>query len=141
MAKRIITEPSRTLMEYRLLPGLTKAEHSGDKISLRTPLVYSKENNKKYYLNIPLMSAAMQSVSGDKMGIELAKQGGVAVIFCSQTIEDQAEMINKIKGYKAGFVKPKTVLEDMKISDMYKIRKKTGHSTFPVVNNKDIWWD
>ena len=139
MAKKIITEPSRTLMEYRLLPGLTKLEHSGDKISLRTPFVYSENNNKKYYLNIPLTSAAMQSVSGSEMGITLAKHGGLAVIYCSQTIEDQAEMIKKIKQHKAGFVNPKKVLADMKISEMYKIRKETGHSTFPVVDESGVF--
>ncbi len=139
MAKRIITEPSRTLMEFRLLPGLTKAEHSGDAISLRTPLVYSPNKEKKHYLNIPLISAAMQSVSGDQMGIELAKHGGAAVIFCSQTIEAQAKMIAKIKNYKAGFVKPKTMKKDMKINEMYKIRKETGHSTFPVVDAEGVF--
>jgi len=134
MAKKIISEPSRTLMEYRLLPGLTKITHSHENISLRTPLVYSEDDNKKYFLNIPLISAAMQSVSGSEMGIELAKLGGVAVIYCSQTIKSQAKMIRKIKNHKAGFVKPKTMKPEMKISEMYKIRKETGHSTFPVVD-------
>ncbi len=136
MAKKIITEPSRTLMEFRLLPGLTKVSHSYDKISLRTPLVYSEDKNKKYFLNIPLISAAMQSVSGSEMGIELAKLGGVAVIYCSQSIQSQARMIRKIKNHKAGFVKPKTMNPEMKISEMYKIRKETGHSTFPVVDGE-----
>jgi hypothetical protein len=66
MAKSINYEPSRTLMEFRLLPGLTGANCFGDQISLRTPLVWSGDNNKKYYLNIPLVSAAMQSVSVQK---------------------------------------------------------------------------
>ena len=100
MAKSIITEPSRTLMEYRLLPGLTTADHSPAKINLRTPLVYSEHDEKKYYLNIPIVSAAMQSVSGHKLGIELARLGGAAFIFCSQTIENQAKMISKIKHFK-----------------------------------------
>jgi IMP dehydrogenase len=139
MAKEIKLEPSRTLMEFRLLPGLTTGEHNPKDISLRTPLVYSADNNKKYYLNIPLVSAAMQSVSGAQMGIELARLGGAAFIFCSQTPAQQAEMISKIKHHKAGFVIPQTVHPDMLIEEMYKLRKKTGYSTFPVVDNQNVF--
>lgn len=139
MAKNIILEPSRTLAEYRLLPGLSTNETKPEDISLRTPLVFSEGNKKKFYLNIPLVSAAMQSVSGTKMGIELAKLGGTAFIFCSQSIESQAKMIFKIKNHKAGFVKPRNMKPEMTISQMYKIRQQTGFSTFPVVNENDIF--
>jgi IMP dehydrogenase len=139
MAKRIISEPSRTLMEYRLLPGLTKAENTTESISLKTPLVYAPKQEKKYYLNIPLVSAAMQSVSGEKMGIELAKLGGAAFIFSSQSIDSQARMISRIKQHKAGFVNPKTVKPEMTIEEMYIIRKQTGHSSFPVVDDAGIF--
>jgi IMP dehydrogenase len=137
MAKNIMFEPSRTLMEFRLLPGYTTEEHKADNISLRTPLVYTESD--KYNLNIPMVSAAMQSVSGVKMAVELAKLGGVAFIYSSQTIESQAKMIRKIKKHKAGFVKPKTVHPDTTISDMYKLRQETGHSTFPVVDDKGVF--
>ena len=126
-------------MEFRLLPGLTTDRTSPDEISLRTPLVYSGKNEKKYYLNIPIVSAAMQSVSGEKMGIELAKLGGVAFVYTSQTVQSQANMISKIKNYKAGFVKPRTMLPNMAIKDMYKIRHETGYSTFPVVDEKGVF--
>jgi len=139
LAKNINFEPSRTLMEFRLLPGQTSEETTTENISLTTPLVYSSGNEKKYNLNIPLVSAAMQSVSGADMGIELAKLGGAAFIFCSQSIETQVKMIKKIKTHKAGFVKPKTMKPDMKISEMYNIRKDTGHSTFPVVDDNEIF--
>ena len=139
MAKKIITESSRTLMEYRLLPGYTATECNPNNISLRTPLVYSVNNDKKYYLNIPLVSAAMQSVSGDQMGIELAKLGGVAFIFCSQSPESEAKMVKKIKNHKAGFVKPKTMKAEMRVKEMFEIRKKSGHSTFPLVDEKGLF--
>lgn len=139
MAKKIINEPSRTLMEYRLLPGLTTLESTTPKISLRTPLVYSPKSEKKFYLNIPLVSAAMQSVSGDQMGIELARLGGAAFIFCSQTAEDQAKMVKDIKSFKAGFVKPQTMFSELKIKEMYQIRRETGHSSFPVVDANDVF--
>ena len=95
MAKNINYEPSRTLMEFRLLPGQTSEETTTENISLTTPLVYSPGNEKKFNLNIPLVSAAMQSVSGAEMGIELAKLGGAAFIFCSQSIESQAKMVKR----------------------------------------------
>ncbi len=139
MAKKINTNSSRTLMEYRLLPGYTSSDCKFKDISLKTPLVYSANNEKKYYLNIPLVSAAMQSVSGDQMGVELAKLGGVAFIFCSQTPQSEAQMVKKIKNHKAGFVKPRKVKPSMKVSEMYNIRKKSGHSTFPVVNDDNIF--
>jgi len=139
MAKKIITESSRTLMEYRLLPGYTPTDCNPNNIALRTPLVYSENNEKKFYLNIPLVSAAMQSVSGDQMGIELAKLGGAAFIFCSQTAESEANMVRKIKNHKAGFVKPKTMKADMKVKEMFEVRKESGHSTFPVVDNNGIF--
>ena len=126
-------------MEFRLLPGQTSEKTTTENISLTTPLVYSSGNEKKYNLNIPLVSAAMQSVSGAEMGIELAKLGGAAFIFCSQSIDAQAKMVKKIKTHKAGFVKPKTMKPNMKISEMYNIRKDTGHSTFPVVDDNEIF--
>jgi IMP dehydrogenase len=134
MAKKIITEPSRTLMEYRLLPGYTSEKCKVADISLRIPLVFSQNDEKKYYLNIPIVSAAMQSVSGEKMGIELARLGGAAFIYSSQSIESQAEMISKIKNYKAGFVKPLTMDPELTIREMIEIRNKTGFSTFPVTD-------
>jgi IMP dehydrogenase len=138
MAKKIYTEPSRTLMEYRLLPGLTTEETTFMKISLRTPLVYSEDNQEKYHLNIPIVSAAMQSVSGEEMGIELAKLGSVAFIFCSQTASQQAEMVRKIKRHKAGFVEPQVVHPDMKISELVDLAREKGFNTFPVVDKSGI---
>ena len=139
MAKRIIYDPSRTLMEFRLLPGLTTESSSTANISLKTPLVYSADKKSKHHLNIPIVAAAMQSVSGADMGIEMAKAGGVAFIFCSQSIESQAAMVRKIKTHKAGFVNPQTVTPEMKIRQMYEIREKTGYSTFPVVDKNNVF--
>lgn len=140
MPKHIYLESSRTLMEFRLLPGLTSDETTMFKISLRTPLVYSKNEMNNYFLNIPIAAAAMQSVSGVRMGVELAKMGGQAFIYCSQTIEQQAEMIRKIKKHKAGFVPPETVKPDTLICDVYELTRLRGYNTFPVVdqNNKFV---
>ncbi|MDD5581990.1 MAG: IMP dehydrogenase [Candidatus Marinimicrobia bacterium] len=134
MAKKIIKEPSRTLMEYRLLPGYTTHETSIDNISLETCLAWSPEGEWKMKLNIPIVSAAMQSVSGVEMGIELARLGGLAFIFCSQTVENEAAMIRDIKSYKAGFVDPFYVNPDMLIGEVFEISKSKGFNTFPVVD-------
>ncbi|HGY55240.1 MAG TPA: IMP dehydrogenase [Caldithrix abyssi] len=136
MPKKVYYEPSRTLMEFRLLPGLTTEESAIYNISLRTPLVYSSDENSKYFLNIPIVSAAMQSVSGVRMGIELARLGGVAFIYCSQSVGQQADMIRQIKKHKAGFVPPETVSPDMPIRQLYELTRKRGYNTFPVVDEK-----
>jgi IMP dehydrogenase len=138
MAKKIHYEPSRTLMEFRLLPGLTSPESAVNKVSLKTPMVFSEGLESQYYLNLPLVSAAMQSVSGAKMGIELAKLGGLAFIYCSQAIKTQAEMVGKIKNYKAGFVEAKTITPDTTILKLSETSKKLGFSTFPVVDENNV---
>lgn len=137
MPKAIHMEPSRTLMEFRLLPGLTTEDTTQLNISLRTPLVYSEDEDQTIYLNIPIVAAAMQSVSGVQMAIELAKLGGTAFIYCSQTIQQQAEMIRKIKKHKAGFVSPKTVSLETPISEVFELTRQRGYNTFPVVDGSN----
>lgn len=97
MAK-ILEDISRTFDEYLLLPNLTDERCIPSNVSLKTPLVkYKKGEESKYYANIPMVSAIMQSVSGEEMGKALAREGGVAFIFGSQTIESQAEMVANVK--------------------------------------------
>jgi len=100
-------EPSHTFGEYLLVPGYTSADCIPDNVSLRTPVVrFNKKAGEQspLYMNIPLTSAVMQSVSDDKMAISLAKEGGISFIYGSQTIQDQAAMVARVKSYKAGFV-------------------------------------
>jgi len=139
MVQRIIGEPSRSLMEFRLLPRLTTAESAIDRISLEIPLVWAREGQRDIRLKIPLVAAAMQSVSGPAMGIELAKLGGVAVIYCSQAIDAQAEMIATIKSHKAGFVEPLTVSPPTNVQQIETIKQDKGFSTFPVVSEDDVF--
>ena len=102
----IYPEPSHTFSEYLLIPGYTSEECIPDRVSLRTPLTKYRKGVEEpaISLNIPLTSAVMQSVSNDTLAIALAKEGGISFIFGSQTIEDQAALVAKVKGYKAGFV-------------------------------------
>src|SRR5699024_2232385 len=98
-------EPSRTFSEYLLIPGYSSAECIPSKVSLKTPLVrFKKGEEAPISINIPMVSAIMQSVSDDRMAVALAQEGGLSFIYGSQPIEEQAEMIRKVKRYRAGFV-------------------------------------
>ncbi|MCK5827838.1 IMP dehydrogenase, partial [Candidatus Bipolaricaulota bacterium] len=136
MARNIQWQPSRTLTEFRLLPGLTTPATSIEAISLATPLVRKPNQQGTVNLYAPILSAAMQAVSGPDMAIGLAKLGGAAMVFCSQAIESQAAMIKKIKSYKAGFVEPRTISPDMTIRELEMLRRDAGFSTFPVVGDE-----
>ena len=98
-------EPSHTFGEYLLVPGYTSKECIPANVSLKTPLVkFKKGEEAPISLNIPLVSAIMQSVSDDKMAIALAREGGLSFIYGSQSVEDEAAMVARVKAYKAGFV-------------------------------------
>ena len=136
MAK-YFNEPSRTFSEYLLIPGYSGPDNIPEKVDLSAPLVkYKKGEEPSIKLNIPLVSACMQSVSGEDLAIALAKEGGISFIFCSQSIESQAAMVAKVKAYKAGFVSSDTnVRPDNTLEELLKIKEKTGHSTIAVTED------
>lgn len=136
MAK-IIQEPSRTFGEYLLLPNLTTKDCLVSNVDLSTPLVRFKKGEKPAIsLKIPMVSAIMQSVSDDKMAVALAKNGGCAFIFGSQTIEEQAEMVRKVKKYKAGFVlSDSNLMPENTLGDVLDLLNRTGHSTMAVTKD------
>ena len=101
----IYQEPSHTFGEYLLVPGYSSAQCIPANVSLKTPVVkYKKGEQPAISMNIPLVSAIMQSVSDDKMAVALAKEGGISFIYGSQTVEQEAEMVRRVKSYKAGYV-------------------------------------
>ncbi|MBO4962919.1 MAG: IMP dehydrogenase, partial [Clostridia bacterium] len=130
-------EPSRTFSEYLLIPGYTSPECIPANVNLKTSLVkYKKGETSPIELNIPLVSAIMQSVSNDTLAIALAKEGGVSFIYGSQTIENQAAMVKRVKKYKAGFVVSDSSLKETDtLADVIDIVSKTGHSTIPITEN------
>jgi hypothetical protein len=130
-------EPSRTFSEYLLIPGYSSAECIPSRVSLKTPLVkYRKGEEPALSINIPMVSAIMQSVSDDRLAVALAQEGGLSFIYGSQTVENQAEMIRKVKRYRAGFVvSDSNVSPDMTLGDVLAITEKTGHSTVAVTEN------
>ena len=132
-----LEEPSRTFDEYLLIPRLTTRECTPDKVTLKTPLVkYKIGEEPSMYLNVPMVSAIMQSVSGEKMGVALAREGGIAFIYMSQTIEEQADMIRRVKETKSGFVRSKWNLKPSNtLADILKIKEESTHTTIPVTED------
>ena len=136
MAK-VLPDISRTFSEFLLLPNLTTKDCIPENVKLTTPLVkFKKGEEPSISLNIPLVSAIMQSVSGEKMGIALAREGGIAFIYGSQTIEDQANMVSIVKKNKAGFVvSDSNVKKDTPLKDVLALTERTGHSTVMITKD------
>ena len=133
-----INEPSHTFNEYLLIPGYTPITCRSEKVSLRTPLVKYRKGQEEpaISMNIPMVSAIMQSVSGDRMAVALATEGGVSFIYGSQSVEDEADMVRRAKSYKAGFVRCDTTLSpENTLADVLALKEKTGHSTAAVTED------
>lgn len=131
----VLNDKSHTFSEYLLLPNLTSEDCIPANVSLKTPIVRYKKNqeNSALYINTPLSSAIMQSVSDDHLAVALARQGGISFIYASQSIESQAMMVTKVKRYKAGVVESKCNLKpDDTLADVLQLKEKTGHSTVAV---------
>ena len=130
--------PSHTFSEYLLVPGYTSEECIPDRVSLRTPLTKYRKGVEEpaISLNIPLVSAVMQSVSNDSLAIALAKEGGISFIFGSQTIEDQAAMVAKVKNHKAGFVvSASNLTPDHTLADVLALKERNGFSTVAITED------
>lgn len=136
MAK-FINEPSHTFNEYLLIPGYSSAECVPANVSLKTPLVkFKKGETSDIVMNIPMVSAIMQSVSGDRLAVALATEGGVSFIYGSQSVADEAAMVRRAKSYKAGFVKSDSnITPDATLADVVALKEKTGHSTVAVTDD------
>lgn len=136
MAK-ILEDISRTFNEFLLLPNLTDERCIPNNVSLKTPLVkFKKGEEPKISANIPFVSAIMQAVSGEKMAIALAREGGCSFIYGSQSIESQAQMVRNVKKYKAGFItSDSNVKKDTTIREVLELIEKTGHSTVMITED------
>ena len=130
-------QTSHTFSEYLLIPGYTPAHCIPAQVNLRTPVVkFKKGEQSDLHVNIPLVSAVMQSVSDDKMAIALAKEGGISFIYGSQPIEKQAQMVSKVKKYKAGFVPSDSNLRpDQTLKEALALTAQTGHSTIAITED------
>ena len=128
-------EPSRTFGEYLLIPGYSSAENIPTAVSLKTPLVKYRKGEEEcpLQMNIPMISAIMQAVSGDKLAIALARQGGVSFIYGSQSIENEAAMVRRVKSFKAGYVvSDSNLAPTATLHDVLELKARTGHSTIAI---------
>ncbi|MDR3129248.1 MAG: IMP dehydrogenase [Tannerellaceae bacterium] len=132
-----LDDVSRTFGEYLLIPGLTRKECTPESVSLQTPLVrFRKGEEASIRLNVPLVSAIMQSVSGPELSIALARNGGLSFIFGSQPIASQSEMVRRVKKFKAGFVVSDANLTPKHtLTDVLALGAQTGHSTIGVTDD------
>ena len=130
-------EPSHTFSEYLLVPGYSSSQCIPANVSLKMPLVkFKKGEEPAISMNIPLISAIMQSVSDDKMAIALAKEGGISFLYGSQTVEQQADMVRRVKNHKAGFVSSDSNIgPEETLADILALKEKTGHSTVAVTED------
>ena len=134
---KVISDISRTFNEFLLLPNLTDERCIPENVKLTTPLVkFKKGEEPKLSANIPLVSAIMQSVSGEKMAIALAREGGCSFIYGAQSIESQAQMVKNVKKYKAGFItSDSNVKPGTTIKELLDLIEETGHSTVMVTED------
>ncbi|MBQ8793299.1 MAG: IMP dehydrogenase [Clostridia bacterium] len=130
-------EVSHTFNEYLLVPGYSSSECVPANVSLKTPLVkFKKGEEPAISMNIPMVSAIMQAVSGEKLAVALAREGGVSFIYGSQTVEDEAAMVARAKAYKAGFVvSASNVTPDSTLQDVLDLKEKNGFSTVAVTSD------
>ena len=131
-------EPSHTFSEYLLVPGYTAEDCVPDNVSLKTPLVRYRKGQEEcpISLNIPMVSAIMQSVSNDTLAIALAKEGGLSFIFGSQSIESEAEMVRRVKSSKAGFVPSASNLTpEHTLAGVLALKEEIGFSTVAVTED------
>ena len=131
-------EPSHTFSEYLLVPGYTSEDCVPDRVSLKTPLVRYRKGQEEcpISLNIPMVSAIMQSVSNDTLAIALAKEGGLSFIFGSQSIESEAAMVRRVKSNKAGFVvSASNLTPDHTLADVLALKEKNGFSTVAITED------
>ena len=130
-------EVAHTFNEYLLVPGYSSSECIPSAVNLSVPLVkFNRGESPALKLNIPLVSAIMQSVSSDTMAIALAREGGLSFIYCSQSIESQAAMIARVKDYKAGFVvSDSNISPEDTLQTVVKKKELFGHSTMPVTHD------
>ena len=131
-------QPSRTFGEYLLVPGYSSSENVPAAVSLKTPLVKYRKGQEEcpITMNIPMISAIMQSVSGDRLAIALAKQGGISFIYGSQSIQSEADMVRRVKAYKKGFVTSDSNLgPDATLGDVLDLKARTGHSTVAITDD------
>lgn len=126
-----IAQEALTFDDVLLVPGYSNV--TAKDVSLKTRLT------REIYLNIPLLSAAMDTVTESRLAIALAQEGGIGIIHKSMSIEAQADEVRAVKKFEAGVVKdPITIDAGATISDLVALTRKNKISGVPVLSNGDL---
>jgi len=134
MANKIILEPGRTFSEFSLLTGYTKHSCTITDVTLQTKLA------KNLTLKLPLLSAAMASVTGYEMALALGREGGLGILPARLPVEEQVDIVRKIKAYEMGFVEePIAARENATVEEILKLMEKHGHSKIPIVDRNNAF--
>lgn len=130
-------DTSHTFSEYLLVPGYSSCKDTPQAVNLKTALARFKKGEKpRLVINIPMVSAIMQAVSGPDLAVALAQAGGMSFIYGSQPIEEEAAMVRSVKAYKAGVVTSDSNLKpDSTLAEVLALKEKTGHSAMPVTDD------
>lgn len=128
-----IVEKAYTFDDVLLVPAHSQILPKD--VSLKTPLTRS------ITLNLPLLSAAMDTVTEARLAISMAQEGGIGIIHKNMTIEQQARAVEKVKRHESGIVKdPVTITPDVLIGDLINMlaQRKRKMSGLPVVENGKV---
>ena len=126
-----IAHEALTFDDVLLTPGYSEVIATG--VSLRTRLTREIE------LNIPLVSAAMDTVTEHRLAIGMAQEGGIGIIHKSMTIAEQAEQVRKVKKFESGMVKdPITIQQAATIAELIELTSAHGISGVPVLDDQDL---
>ncbi|EGH41068.1 inosine-5'-monophosphate dehydrogenase [Pseudomonas syringae pv. pisi str. 1704B] len=126
-----ISQEALTFDDILLVPGYS--EVLPNEVSLKTRLTRGIE------LNIPLVSAAMDTVTEARLAIAMAQEGGIGIIHKNMTIEQQAAEVRKVKKFEAGVVKdPITIEADATVRDLFELTRMHNISGVPVLHNGDL---
>ncbi len=128
----ILPTTSRSLKEYRLIPGYTEAPMN--EVDLRTR--FCRDGDGFLELHAPLVSAAMQAVTGAQLAIALAQTGGIGVLPVSRPIDEICSEVRKVKQFRAGFQTDiVTFAPNQPIGKVLETIEATGFRKFPVTDN------
>ncbi|OMH31835.1 IMP dehydrogenase [Motiliproteus sp. MSK22-1] len=126
-----VAQEALTFDDVLLVPGYSEVLPKD--VCLKTRLTKSIE------LNIPLASAAMDTVTESRLAIAMAQEGGIGIIHKNMTIEEQAKEVLSVKRYESGVVKdPITCSPDITVGELHQLAEKHGFSGFPVVDGDDL---
>ena len=126
-----IAQEALTFDDVLLLPGYSKV--TAKDVSLVTRLT------KNINLNVPLVSAAMDTVTESRLAIALAQEGGIGIVHKNLTIQEQAEQVRRVKKFESGVVKdPITIDHTATIAELIELTRANGISGVPVMKDGDL---